>query len=389
MVNKFDITRHGANPLFFVLLIITTCLKCGNAQTQALFYSSRVEALYKFVNDVCMLDSIHDDNIVLQCYGLVEEESVPIILCKDENGVVDHIGYCFLPDSARFVNKSIVQFVERELLTILVEKDVETALRVDVENGLVLKLDDNPLNLKLLQDKNRICSLLKGNEGVTINRTNNNYNVMIHCLNGQILSILFPADCKLISGMDKREQEIRLGFQLKNHVAIKSDSIQLSPNKSFVQLLIDSVYVVKGGKFSIPQINNDLFYFKNDSVYSLVTDTSLVAMSFSNAVLAFSANQFTIDVKHRMFGFVEQEFTIGSRDFNDYFSQGYERYFGIETLEPENLSGTLILYNRDEEFINLAYVTTTLDVIVNGGKLSMDLYTFIPQHNIKTLYGKE
>ena len=172
-------------------------------------------------------------------------------------------------------------------------------------------------------------------------------------------------------------------------MAIKSDSIQLPPNKSFLQLLIDSVYVEKGGEFSIPQINNDLFYFKNDSVYSLVTDTSLVAMSFSNAVLAPSANQFTINVKHRMFGFVEQEYTIDSRDFNDYFSQGYERYFGIETLEPENLSGTLILYNRDEEYINLAYVTTTLDDIVNGGKLSMDLYSFIPQHNIKTLYGEE
>ncbi|MDO5316671.1 MAG: hypothetical protein Q4F82_11295 [bacterium] len=348
-----------------------------------------MEALYKSVNDVCMLDSIHNYNTVLLCHGLVEEESVPIILCKDENGIVDHIGYCFLSDSARDFNKSIVQFVERELLTILVEKDVETALRVDVENGLVLKLDDNIVNHKLLQDKNKICSLLKGNEGVTINRTNNNYNVMIHCLNGQILSFLFPADCKLISGMDKREQEIRLGFQLKNHVAIKSDSIQLSPNNSFLQLLIDSVYVEKGGEFSIPQINNDLFYFKNDSVYSLVTDTSLVAMSFSNAVLAPSANQFTINVKHRMFGFVEQEYTIDSRDFNDYFSQGYERYFGIETLEPENLSGTLILYNRDEEYINLAYVTTTLDDIVNGGKLSMDLYSFIPQHNIKTLYGEE
>ena len=89
-----------------------------------------------------------------------------------------------------------------------------------------------------------------------------------------------------------------------------------------------------------------------------------------------------------MYGFVVQDYTIDSRDFNDYFSNGYERYFGIETLEPENLSGTMILYNRDEEFIHLAYVTTTLDDLMNGGKMNMELYSNIPQHNIKTLYGK-
>ena len=374
-----------------IVFVVIALAKCVNAQEA--FYSPKVDSLYRLVNQVCAMDSIGVNDTVLQCADLIKGDTLPIILCKDENGVVDHIGYCFLPDSIRDENSSVIRFLEREMLTIMTAKDVNTALRADIENGLLLMLDDEPISQSLLQNKRKMCSLLKGNKGIIINRVNKDYNVVVLCSNGQQLSFSFPADCKLISGMDKREQEIRLAFQLKNHVAKNIDSLMPSPNMVYLQLLQDSIYqdslyVEKGEEFIIPEINNDLFYFKNDSIYSLVSsDTSLVALSFSNALLAPSANHYTIDVKHRMYGFVVQEYTIDSRDFNDYFSQGYERYFGIETLEPENLSGTMIVYNRDEEYIHLVYVTTTLDDLINGGRMNMELYSNIPHHNIKTLNG--
>lgn len=364
------------------------------ANAQELFYSPKVDSLYGLVNQVCTMDSICANDTIIQCANLINGDTVPVILCKDENGVVDHIGYCFLPDSIRAVNSSVIQFLEREMLTVLTAKDVSTALRADKENGLLLMLDDAPISQSLIQNKKKMCSLLKGNKGIIINHVNKDYNVAILCSNGQQLSFSFPADCKLISGMDKREQEIRLAFQLKNHVAKTIDSLMPSPDINYLQLLQDSIYqdsiyVEKGEEFNIPQINNDLFFFKNDSIYALVSDTSLVALTFSNALLVPSAKHYAIDVKHRMYGFVVQNYTLDSRDFNDYFSNGYERYFGIETMEPENLSGTMILYNRDEEYIHLAYVTTTLDDLMNGGKMTMELYSNIPQHNINTLYGKQ
>jgi len=379
--------------LSILLIIGAMTMTSENTNAQMLFYSPKVDSLYKLVNQVYVMDSIRVNDTVLQCADLVKGDTVPIILCKDENGVVDHIGYCFLPDSIRLVNIPIVQFLERELLTILTAKDIGTALRADKENGLLVLLDDSPVNQNLLQNKKKLYSMLKGNSGITINKVIKDYCVTILCSDGQQLSFSFPADCKLISGMDKREQEIRLAFQLKNHIAKTIDSLMPSPDINYLQLLQDSIYqdsiyVEKGEEFNIPQINNDLFYFKNDTIYSLVSDTSLIALSFSNALLAPSAKHYTIEVKHRMYGFVVQNYTLDSRDFNDYFSNGYERYFGIETMEPENLSGTMILYNRDEEYIHLAYVTTTLDDLMNGGKMTMELYSNIPQHNIKTLYGK-
>ena len=384
-MNKFTLS------ILLIIGAMTMTFESTNAQS--LFYSPKVDSLYELVNQVCAMDSICENDTVLECVDLIEGDTVAIVLCKDEYNVVDHIGCCFLPDSIRLVNLPIVKFLERELLTILTAKDIGTALRADKENGLQIMLDDNPINQNLLQNKKKLCSMLKGNGGIIINKVVKDYCVTILCSNGQQLSFSFPADCKLISGMDKREQEIRLAFQLRNHIAKTIDSLVPLPDINYLQLLQnsiyqDSIYVEKGEEFNIPQINNDLFYFKNDSIYSLVSDTSLVALTFSNALLVPSANHYTIDVKHRMYGFVVQNYTIDSRDFNDYFSNGYERYFGIETMEPENLSGTMILYNRNEEYIHLAYVTTTLNDLMNGGKMTMELYSNIPQHNIKTLYGK-
>ncbi len=373
----------------FSALIIATIAQSVYAQET--FYSPKVDSLYKLVNQVCAMDSTYSNNLVLQCTELVKGDTVPIILCKDENGVVDHIGYCFLPDSIRKVNISVIQFLEREMLTLLVAKDIGLILSAYRNDGLQLMVDDAPIGHNFLQNKRLICSMLKGCKGITLNRAGKDYSVTVFCSNGQRLMISFPADCELISGMDKREQEIRLAFQLKNHTAKTIDSLSPLPDINYLQLLQDdtyqdSIYVEKGEKFNIPQINNDLFYLKNDSIYTLVSDTSAIALSFSNALLAPWTNHYTIDVKHRMYGLVALDYSIDSRDFNDYFSQGYVRYFGIETLEPEHLSGTLILYNRDEEFIHLFYVTTTLDDLVNGGKMMMELYSNIPQHNIDSLY---
>ena len=392
-IKDFQLVSKGlyCYSLLFIFLTLATFTKSIKAQN--VFYSPQIESLYKLVNQVCIMDSICINDTVLQYVDSFNGDTVPIILHKDENGIVDHIGYIFLPDTLRIANLAAIQFIEREMLTILTTKDVDTALRTSQELGLRLMLNDAPISPSILKNKKLMISFLKDNKGIVINRVNMDYLIEILCSNDNRLSFSFPADCKLISGMDKREQEIRLAFQLKNHIAKSIDSLVSSPNIKYLQLLQDSIcqdsiYVEKGYNFNIPQINNDLFYVKNDSLYSLVSDTSFIALSFSNTLISPSPNvNYTINIKHRMYGNTMQDYMVDSRNFNDYFSKDYERYFGIETLEPQNLSGTLILYNRDEEFIHLAYVTTTLEDLINGGKMTMELFSNIPQHNIKALFG--
>ncbi|MDR0537612.1 MAG: hypothetical protein LBH04_06175, partial [Tannerellaceae bacterium] len=125
----------------------------------------------------------------------------------------------------------------------------------------------------------------------------------------------------------------------------KKDSVA-TPDYSYFRLLRDSIYVDKGSEFIIPQINNDLFYLKEDSIYTLARD--------------------------------------------------YEPYFGIETIgyteagrAQSLLTGTLILRDRNTSSIHLAYITVSLDNILNGGTMEMQLYSNIPFHNLQSLFGKK
>jgi len=138
----------------------------------------------------------------------------------------------------------------------------------------------------------------------------------------------------------------------------------------------------------IPQINNDLFYVKTDGVYNFAFDKSLIAESFANALLVHVKNNYKINITQRMYGNVVKKYTVNSRDFDDYFRRDYDRYFGIESLKKEKLTGTMILSNRNEENIHLAFVSISLDDLINGGTMEMQLYSNIPQQNIKTLFGK-
>jgi hypothetical protein len=379
-----------------IVIILLGILVLPNSNAQQAFYSQQLQNLYYSLPDECRDAACHvstkTDTVVL-CYNLVQGDAVPLVFRWDENDVLEHIGIRFLPDSTE-IHNAIVLFLERELLSALLSNDTKQTLITYRENGLSVLLNDKPLTQSLLQNKRQLLKLIKTNSGIEWNYDGKNYDVTLLCSDGQKLSFQFKASSELLTGMDKQERDIRLAVQLKNHSATRKNSVS-QPDYSYLRLLRDSVYVDKGNEFIIPQINNDLFYLKEDSIYTLALDTSFIAESFSNALLMPDAHNYTIKITHRMYGNVVKNYTVGSRDFYDYFSRDYDRYFGVETIKKDEitgmqiLSGTLILSNRNAAAIHLAYITVSLDNLLNGGTMEMQLYSNIPLHNLKSLFGKE
>ena len=328
-----------------------------------------------------------DTDAIILCHDIAPENSVSIAYSFDEHKVLEHIGYRFLASDYPVDNNVIVRFIERELLALLLSSDVNQTLVYNQVNGLSILLNGQPIRISVLQDRRSLLHLLNNNQGIKINYLDGkNYAVSILLDKGQLLSFNFPADSELITGMDKMERDIRLAVQLKNHTA-KSNRI-VAPDYSFLQLLRDTIYVDKGDSFMIPQINNDVFYKKIDNSYSLVFDSRLLAETFSNTLIIPADMDYTVDITHRMYGKRTESYIVNSRDFDDYFSRDFDRYFGIETLEKEKLTGTLILDDSHAGSIHLAFVSISIDNLLNGGTMEMQLYSNIPQNNIKTLFGK-
>ena len=371
-----------------MILIGLLVFSKGNAQQ--IFYSQNLQNLYYSLPEIGR-DAANNvlsltDTVVI-CYDIVKGDTVHIAYNWDKNRVLEHIGYKFLPvNDTITTDNMIVRFIERELMTMLLTSNFDQMLVSYRENGLSILLNDNPITKEFLQNKQRLLNFLKTNQGILINFDGEKYEVSLFCIQEQKISFHFPADSELITGMNIKERDIRLAVQLKNHKAQPDTIVPLDYN--YLQLLHDSIYVDKGSMFMIPQINNDIFFTKIDGTFSLVFDSILIVETFSNTLIVPANMSYTINISHRMYGLQVEKYTVNSRDFDDYFLYGYVRYFGIESLEKEKLTGTLILEERNACSIHLAYVSVSLDDLLNGGTMEMRLYSNIPQHNINTLFGK-
>ena len=355
---------------------------------QQIFYSQSLQNLYYSLPNTCRFDS-HTIDTVLLCCNVVQGDTVPIVYLFDKNEILEHIGYRFLPTDASVTeNNIIVRFIERELLTWLTTSDLNQLFISYRENGLSVLRNDKPIIQNSLQNRKVLLSLLKNYQGISINFIDGiKYDVSLIFNKGQKLSFQFPADGDLLTGMDKKERDIRLAFQLKNHKAISDNVVE--PDYGYLELLRDSIYIEKGSSFMIPQINNNIHYTKIDSAYSLVFDSLLLSETFSNTMIVPVNMNYTINIKHRIYGKQVEIYTVNNHDFNDFFRRNYDHYFGIETLEKDKLTGTLILNDPAVSCIHLAFVSTSLDAILKGGTMEIQLYSNIPRHNIKTLFGKQ
>lgn len=376
MKHKFKITC-------LLMLAMTASIFCD---AQQIFYSQSLENLYRSLSYVCRVDAAVRDTVIL-CSDIVSGDTVPLIFRLDENRVLEHIGVRFLQSDSVQFNDAVIRFIERELLSMLLTTNITQTLITWRENSLSVLLDNTPVGQRFLQNKRQLLHLLKNSQSITMNYDGKQYDVTLYAVNKQALTFRFKPDSELLTGMDKKERDVQLAVQLKNHSAVKKDSVVV-PDYSYLRLLHDSIYVDKGSEFMIPEINSDLFYIRADSVYTLAFDTSNVAESFSNAMLAPPVNDFKINVTHRLYGKVVKKYTVNGSDFYNYFLRDYDRYFGIESLGKEKLTGTLILSNRNAGNIHLAFVSVSPKDLLNGGTIEMQLHSNIPQQNIKTLFGK-
>jgi hypothetical protein len=365
------------------MLAMTASIFCD---AQQIFYSQSLENLYRSLSYVCRVDAAVRDTVIL-CSDIVSGDTVPLIFRLDENRVLEHIGVRFLQSDSVQFNDAVIRFIERELLSMLLTTNITQTLITWRENSLSVLLDNTPVGQRFLQNKRQLLHLLKNSQSITMNYDGKQYDVTLYAVNKQALTFRFKPDSELLTGMDKKERDVQLAVQLKNHSAVKKDSVVV-PDYSYLRLLHDSIYVDKGSEFMIPEINSDLFYIRADSVYTLAFDTSNVAESFSNAMLAPPVNDFKINVTHRLYGKVVKKYTVNGSDFYNYFLRDYDRYFGIESLGKEKLTGTLILSNRNAGNIHLAFVSVSPKDLLNGGTIEMQLHSNIPQQNIKTLFGK-
>ena len=364
-----------------------------SGKSQPFFYSQSLQNLYGSLPASCRLVAPVAEAIV-DCSGIVPEGTAPVAFVWDEYEMLVHIGYRFLLDGEmrQAFNPAIVRFLERELLALLLADNLEQKLAMNRDNGMLIALNGNSPQTSFYRSRTGLAYLLQRVSGMDIRyEEGKRYSVDLNCGAGQTLTFQFVADAELLLDMDKKERDDRIAAQLSHHraQAVNKSPHFVSCNETTIQAHNDSTYVCKGGSFIISQMNNSLYYTKTDAgALELVFGKNRIAETLSNVMLAPAERNYTFRVTHRVYGGEKHHYDIKSHDFFDYFSGDYERYFGIETVDRDVLTGTLLLADKNVGNIHLAFVSVSVLELLNGGIMTIQLDTNIPQHNVETLFGR-
>ena len=370
-------------------IIFTLLITFAIASASAQFYSEKLQKLYNSLPQSIVLDSISCDTVILNNY-IIGNDIAKIVYGIDGNCFITHCGFRFFNkvDELSF-GKNVAKFLERELLNLLITNNIKSVLNNWHEKKVYFHYNDIFPDNDFYANKQQLIRIFNDITSLNIESKEYYFLATIVCADSNICHFALPIDEELISGMDKKERDDFLSEQLKTFKTRENYIKEMDTH--FLKIFKDSLYVYEGSYYMIPEINSNLYLQKKDSTFNIITSTELAEETFVNSLLLQTDRNYTINIKHKKYGGIIDNYSVSSGDFFNFFYNDFNNYFGVEEYDATNgkLAGTLIFCNKETEYIHLGYVTCTIEDLLQEGTISIELFSNIPQKNILNLFGEQ
>ena len=368
---------------------ILLLLLLGAAFMQAQTYSSlKMEEIGNEIDKDClpMVDSI------FRCPEVIKGKA--LIVTYNQKQEVNHLGISLFSDETKMlINFPVCNFIERMMLELVLEKTLdETKKKLDRFNISIKKngveyggfnftsLSDvlgeirNPVKFSLQKNQAQFAAVWEFNE------------------NDQFI-VSFPAIRDLIFGTDKKESDELLSNQLfeERNPCGKEENLtseKISDNDLEYDETKD-IFTKKGREFTLQFINSNTYYKKEGDSFELLFSEDFPKESLSNLILKdIGTLNHSLHITHQMYGHFSPAFDISLQKFLCFFRDDYDIFTAVSLADPEELKLTVILNNRDYNYVHLLLINTSAENIFhNDGVLNAKFYSNIPQQSIKSLIG--
>ena len=285
----------------------------------------------------------------------------------------------FKPEFYRFLKKEILHLVEREVAYFLFLPGKEWNEYSKTEKIFFTTTNNSPAT------KQDIIDVIKSLKSVHVTQAGNHFNIEIENTASKKIIIAFPSSYTFITGLDRIKLQEELLSKIYNYkykgIAFDKDTARLKKR--------GDLYVKNGKNFIIPQLNSTVYYDKNKKL--IYNPTQYPRESLTNLLLTDLSDKYDTNFKVYYNSYKgKQQFEISLKKILGYFSNGFEKYFGIEEFHDDSVRGTLIIKHPDFSYIHLLDIHYTPDKKNNKAeKLTAYFYAFIPQNEIKEFFGTD
>lgn len=206
-----------------------------------------------------------------------------------------------------------------------------------------------------------------------------------------LLSVLLVASMAVAQDRDKVSADTLLYEQLcASHVAENYHAPLTVSKRDLESTAERGIYIVKGKSFQVKSMTSSFYVREKRGSYEPIFDKRYPMESFTNILLnRVKQNKLRIAITQSMYGSSKKVPVQNMQNIYDLLARNMDIYCSVTSINKDKIDATLVFHHRKLNFIHLFVVSVpTEELFEDGGLVTATLYGNIPQHNIRTLFGK-
>ena len=148
------------------------------------------------------------------------------------------------------------------------------------------------------------------------------------------------------------------------------------------------IYIVRGDSFQIKSLRSDFYVYKKNNDWAPVNDSRYPMETMVNLLLnRISENKHLLDIRHHQYGGKKPHINIPMQDLFDLFARNMRLYCSVTFISKEEIRAILVLHQQKMNFIHMLELKTDTRKLTEAtSTIFGDLYTNIPQSNVKNIF---
>lgn len=206
-----------------------------------------------------------------------------------------------------------------------------------------------------------------------------------------LLSVMLVAGMAVAQDRDKVSADTLLYEQLcASHVAENYHAPLTVSKRDLESTAERGIYIVKGKSFQVKSMTSNFYVREKRGSYEPIFDKRYPMESFTNILLnRVKQNKLRIAITQSMYGSSKKVPVQNMQNIYDLLARNMDIYCSVTSINKDKIDATLVFHHRKLNFIHLFVVSVpTEELFEDGGLVTATLYGNIPQHNIRTLFGK-
>lgn len=195
--------------------------------------------------------------------------------------------------------------------------------------------------------------------------------------------------CLPASGTDKVEAD-RILFELLagSHVVENWHEPLAVNERSLRKTAEDGIYLVEGTAFQVQSLRSDYYVEKKGKGWKAVNDTRHPVETAVNLLLnRIENNMHGLMITHHQYGGKKPKVLLPMQSLYDLLARNMRIYCSVTSADAKEMQAVLVFHNVKRDFIHMLRVTIPTDELFKpDGMLTADMYTNIPQDNIKSIF---